>query len=839
MIHFSAYKRGGRYTMQRHQHFDRRAAVLLASTAVSLWSSSAFADRYYVGPASGSWNNSANWSAAPGGAGGAGLPGTTTGSTFIIDSSTRNVSLDVSASIGILNIGNTGLAVTHLNQGAGVNLSAAGESLGFGTFGHAVHAQGSGSNVYSSFLIIGDYPSSSAQYDLSGNASVIMNGINNGAFAVGNLGNGTFNQVSGSVAVGSASLARPLLVGAVGSSVGTYLLGGGTLNVSGAETIGNVGGANAAVGHFLQTGGANTAASLTVTGPSDYQLSGASSSLFVSGFEKMSGFGVGRFTQTGGSNTAGGLRLGPDSIYDLSGAGSSLTVTGDEYVGMNGAGDATFTQSGGTHVVAGGLFLANDAASSGHYFLSGGTHTIGAGGLWVGASDPSNSTFGGYGEYTVSGTGALVVSGDVNLGAIDTGTISTGSGALYINGGSVTVGGTLRLAGSIAAIQLTGGALTAGAIDVGVWKSDLLWTSGRLRLTRMPVDVGPASPLGFPYLILSPGTGLVADLQASIEPGATITLQGGSLSATNFSNFGTLVQTSGTFSISGVFANNGTVNLTGPQSWGPASIFAQAAGATTFSSPLNPSGFGPAVVITGGNVSINSAQQFSQLRLATANAKVAAAGTNTLKVQSLTIGAGGLLDLTNNSMIIDYTGPVGSLADDTRLMLKNGQLISSSATPTRTLGYGDNALLHKTTFAAQSVDASSMLIKFTYAGDANLDGQVDVTDLGALATNWQTSTVWTGGDFNYDGFVDVSDLGALATNWQLGVGSPLAPESLGDALASLGLPGTALPEPASLAFIIGCAGIIERRGRRKSHDRVQVLTPEGPKPGKLSAGVAR
>ncbi len=56
---------------------------------------------------------------------------------------------------------------------------------------------------------------------------------------------------------------------------------------------------------------------------------------------------------------------------------------------------------------------------------------------------------------------------------------------------------------------------------------------------------------------------------------------------------------------------------------------------------------------------------------------------------------------------------------------------------------------------------------FVLAGDANHDRIVDITDLGILATNWQSSGInFAQGDFNYDGIVDISDLGILATNWQ-------------------------------------------------------------------------
>jgi T5SS/PEP-CTERM-associated repeat protein len=179
------------------------------------------------------------------------------------------------------------------------------------------------------------------------------------------------------------------------------------------------------------------------------------------------------------------------------------------------------------------------------------------------------------------------------------------------------------------------------------------------------------------------------------------------------------------------------------------------------------------------------------------------AGTSV--VQSLSISAGAKLYLDNNSMIIDYTGSVGSLVDDVRQHLLAGRLIGNAAlgSGNASLGYADNAALDsiKTSFAGQSVDPSSLLIKFTYAGDADLDGDVDVADLGKLATSWQGAAPWTGGDFDYNGTVEVNDLGMLASNWQAGVGSPLGP-SLQEALSALGLPAS-VPEPggAMLVFV--------------------------------------
>ena len=88
-----------------------------------------------------------------------------------------------------------------------------------------------------------------------------------------------------------------------------------------------------------------------------------------------------------------------------------------------------------------------------------------------------------------------------------------------------------------------------------------------------------------------------------------------------------------------------------------------------------------------------------------------------------------------------------------------------------------------------------------------------MTDLGALATNWQTSALWTGGDFDYSGFVDVSDLGKLATNWQAGVAG--AALSFEQALAEVGLGGVSVPEPTSaLAATLGLLTLSLARRKR-------------------------
>ncbi len=224
---------------------------------------------------------------------------------------------------------------------------------------------------------------------------------------------------------------------------------------------------------------------------------------------------------------------------------------------------------------------------------------------------------------------------------------------------------------------------------------------------------------------------------------------------------------------------------------------------------------------------LNSTQHVSALNIASAGAaRLTSGGSKVLVTRSLTVAGGppptGVLDLTDNDMIVDYTGatPYTTIRGYIKAgynagnWLGNGVRSSTAAGLTSTgLGYAEASLLGLVSFSGQPVDATSILVKYTYYGDATLDGQVDISDLGLLATSWQTAGDWSQGDFDYSSFIDISDLGKLATNWQLGVGSPLGP-SFDEALAAVGLAGVSVPEPTMLLFSSALAGLLSHRGRR-------------------------
>lgn len=188
--------------------------------------------------------------------------------------------------------------------------------------------------------------------------------------------------------------------------------------------------------------------------------------------------------------------------------------------------------------------------------------------------------------------------------------------------------------------------------------------------------------------------------------------------------------------------------------------------------------------------------------------------TGTSVVTSLTLSSG-VFDLTNNALVIDYAG--ASPIDALRADLGAGRLLSSTPGAGQRLGYGEAAVTGQAggIFAGQPVDATALLVTLALAGDANLDGAVDVADLGILATNWQAPGVWTDADFDYSGAVDVSDLGDLASNWQAGVTGPIEALSFERAKARLGLTGALAPEPGALAWaVLALAAALPRRTRR-------------------------
>jgi hypothetical protein len=121
------------------------------------------------------------------------------------------------------------------------------------------------------------------------------------------------------------------------------------------------------------------------------------------------------------------------------------------------------------------------------------------------------------------------------------------------------------------------------------------------------------------------------------------------------------------------------------------------------------------------------------------------------------------------------------------------------------------------TFAGETVDDSTYLVRFTLAGDATLDGTVDFNDLVRLAQNYNSvdgNHVWSQGDFTYDGNVDFNDLVKLAQNYNQTLPPPAA--AFGAAFSEdFARAMAAVPEPGTLGglALAGAAAMLRRRRR--------------------------
>src|SRR6185436_19470000 len=197
---------------------------------------------------------------------------------------------------------------------------------------------------------------------------------------------------------------------------------------------------------------------------------------------------------------------------------------------------------------------------------------------------------------------------------------------------------------------------------------------------------------------------------------------------------------------------------------------------------------------------------------------IAPAGDRVFRTSGLSIAAGGALNLTDNALLYDYAdvSPIGewegsSYTGGTGLVASDA-VFSSLAGPA---GYTTIAIaeasqvldisgLQTGLFAGQPVDATTVLVKYTHGGDANLDGKINVDDYGKIDTSIPLGlTGWFNGDFNYDGKINVDDYGIIDFN--VGIqGPPFFAAGLPETLVNPAV--QSVPEPVGLvATLAGLA----------------------------------
>jgi hypothetical protein len=185
-----------------------------------------------------------------------------------------------------------------------------------------------------------------------------------------------------------------------------------------------------------------------------------------------------------------------------------------------------------------------------------------------------------------------------------------------------------------------------------------------------------------------------------------------------------------------------------------------------------------------------------------------------LQAQNLTINSGGLLDISNHDLIINGGQTLASVQGLITAGLGGATGITSStaASGGETLGIATAGALNVSTFDGLAVSPSSILVKYTFLGDATLDGKVDLSDLNVVLNNLGTTTsLWSSGNFDKAATIDLTDLNDVLNH--LGVSVPAGSSVLATAQALLAA-GGAVPEPASLSLLAMAVPLLLRKRRR-------------------------
>jgi hypothetical protein len=123
-----------------------------------------------------------------------------------------------------------------------------------------------------------------------------------------------------------------------------------------------------------------------------------------------------------------------------------------------------------------------------------------------------------------------------------------------------------------------------------------------------------------------------------------------------------------------------------------------------------------------------------------------------------------------------------------------------------------------TSFDGLSVTETDVLVKYTYFGDANLDGVVSAADYQAIDNGFNLGlSGWDNGDFNYDGMINGDDYALIdnAFNTQGSVsfaGDSAGPtEMIGSDTEQV---ASSVPEPGSMVLMGLAVPLVARRRRR-------------------------
>jgi len=158
-------------------------------------------------------------------------------------------------------------------------------------------------------------------------------------------------------------------------------------------------------------------------------------------------------------------------------------------------------------------------------------------------------------------------------------------------------------------------------------------------------------------------------------------------------------------------------------------------------------------VTDGALVLFNVSQHIGTLNITDATVKLAAGGDKLLQLSTLAVFGNGVLDLGDNDMIVT-NGDIAVI----------GSAIKSGRGGGAWSGFGITSSAAKsdekgmTGLGVRLNDQGEVIVKYTWNGDANLDGVVNADDYFLIDSNFiPQAKGYQNGDFNYDGVINADD----------------------------------------------------------------------------------
>jgi autotransporter-associated beta strand protein len=615
---------------------------------------------------------------------------------------------------------------------------------------------------------------------------------------IGGFAPNTEFHMSGNLALDSSPFGPVLLGGVVeitGNVSGTGVLQ--DLGTAGASSIVKLSGNNSAWtgGAIINGGAANVSADIWELG---------SNNALGTGPVQLDGFSVVR--ATGGPRTiSNNIYCNPASAALVMFDGP-LTLSGTMHLGTGVRGgnvDGTGTLNAGYAVAAGQTVEISGAITEGGFSLVNSTLAIAG-------------TIGNNG--TLSGGGTLVLSGNnttdnrIFVGAAGYGDeIDPNNGNALVPHIPGMAGGTLKLTNSNA--LGTAGSGFGSGVQVE-WDGSAVALENNITLpANRNFFLRPSNGVGGAGELLNASgnntiNGNVALIPAELGNGTssvtnTIGVSSGTLTLAGLlSDFS--ADTTGTGSAT-VVNTPGTAVLT---KVGPGQVnVTRLANALFAAGSFNTSSSLASVVINAGTVAVSGARNTAANSTSNIN--------KTSLVRSLTITGTGALDIGENDVLVDYTGgtPLATIKSKIAQGFNGGNWLGTGITsngakldPNHAIGYAEATDIGSpTSYSGLPIDNTTVIVRYTWGGDDNLDGQVDTVDFNVLAAGFVVGTGdWAQGDFNYDGLIDTVDFNILASNFG-------KPQITGDAARGL---GALVPEPTSLGLLgIAAGGLLARRRR--------------------------